>query len=142
MADWRDNVSGHTYHVGREYSLHPWTAVADRLLVPLLAHEEACARRDPRVTAILSELAAFYEDFLTGTPPGSGPSPTGSRRTASTTKGRSPNGPAPGLPDHGDLPVPESGQMLHAECPSRREVQVDEAVRRSHPVRIDRTVQY
>ncbi|MEU2241053.1 glycoside hydrolase N-terminal domain-containing protein [Streptomyces sp. NPDC018338] len=85
VADWRDNareifgargivapshtdgVSGHTYHFSREYPLHLWTAGADWLLVPLLAHEEASGRRDPRVTALLSELAAFYEDFLTRT---------------------------------------------------------------------------
>ncbi|MFI9742012.1 glycosyl hydrolase family 95 catalytic domain-containing protein [Streptomyces sp. NPDC052494] len=87
VADWRDNareifgargivapshtdgVSGHTYHFSREYPLHLWTAGADWLLVPLLAHEEASGRRDPRVTAFLSELATFYEDFLTRTGP-------------------------------------------------------------------------
>ncbi|MFK4196009.1 glycosyl hydrolase family 95 catalytic domain-containing protein, partial [Streptomyces sp. NPDC033754] len=85
VADWRDNareifgargivapshtdgVSGHTYHFSREYPLHLWTAGADWLLVPLLAHEEASGRRDPRVAALLSELAAFYQDFLTRT---------------------------------------------------------------------------
>ncbi|RSS59241.1 glycosyl hydrolase family 95 catalytic domain-containing protein [Streptomyces sp. WAC01280] len=87
VADWRDNareifgargivapshtdgVSGHTYHFSREYPLHLWTAGADWLLVPLLAHEDASGRRDPRVTALLAELAAFYEDFLTRTGP-------------------------------------------------------------------------
>ncbi|MFE1548159.1 glycoside hydrolase N-terminal domain-containing protein [Streptomyces sp. NPDC058718] len=87
LHDWRDNareifgargivapshtdgVSGHTYHFSREYPLHLWTAGADWLLVPLLADEEASGRRDPRVTALLSELAAFYEDFLTRTGP-------------------------------------------------------------------------
>ncbi|WP_329619925.1 glycoside hydrolase family 95 protein [Streptomyces sp. NBC_01255] len=87
LADWRDNareifgargivapthtdgVSGHTYHFSREYPLHLWTAGADWLLVPPLAHEEASGRRDPRVTGILRELAAFYEDFLTRTGP-------------------------------------------------------------------------
>ncbi|MFI9207949.1 glycosyl hydrolase family 95 catalytic domain-containing protein [Streptomyces sp. NPDC053253] len=87
VADWRENareifgargivapshtdgVSGHTYHFSREYPLHLWTAGADWLLVPLLAHEEASGRRDPRVTAFLSELAAFYEDFLTRSGP-------------------------------------------------------------------------
>ncbi|MER5710724.1 glycoside hydrolase N-terminal domain-containing protein [Streptomyces sp. NPDC002122] len=87
VADWRENareifgargivapshtdgVSGHTYHFSREYPLHLWTAGADWLLVPLLAHEEASGRRDPRVTAFLSELATFYEDFLTRTGP-------------------------------------------------------------------------
>ena len=87
LADWRDNareifgargivapthtdgVSGHTYHFSREYPLHLWTAGADWLLVPLLAHEEASGRRDPLVSEILGELAAFYEDFLTRTGP-------------------------------------------------------------------------
>ncbi|MFE1902991.1 glycoside hydrolase N-terminal domain-containing protein [Streptomyces gardneri] len=87
LADWRDNArevfgargivapahtdgaSGHTYHFSREYPLHLWTAGADWLLVPLLAHEEASGRRDPRVTAILAELATFYADFLARTGP-------------------------------------------------------------------------
>ncbi|MFB7591687.1 glycoside hydrolase N-terminal domain-containing protein [Streptomyces sp. NPDC056169] len=64
-----DGASGHTYHFSREYPLHLWTAGADWLLVPLLAHEEATGRRDPRVTSLLGELAAFYEDFLTRTGP-------------------------------------------------------------------------
>lgn len=85
LAHWRDNAreifgargvvapshtdgeSGHSYHFSREYPLHLWTAGADWLLVPLLEHEEATGRRDPRVTAVLTELAAFYEDFLTRT---------------------------------------------------------------------------
>ncbi|MFB7353037.1 glycosyl hydrolase family 95 catalytic domain-containing protein [Streptomyces gardneri] len=87
LKDWRDNArevfgargivapahtdgaSGHSYHFSREYPLHLWTAGADWLLVPLLAHEEASGRRDPRVSAILAELAVFYEDFLTRTGP-------------------------------------------------------------------------
>ncbi|CAM5289051.1 glycosyl hydrolase family 95 catalytic domain-containing protein [Streptomyces narbonensis] len=87
LADWRDNArevfgargivapahtdgaSGHSYHFSREYPLHLWTAGADWLLVPLLAHEEANGRHDPRVSAILTELARFYEDFLTRTGP-------------------------------------------------------------------------
>lgn len=85
LAHWRDNAreifgargvvapshtdgeSGHTYHFSREYPLHLWTAGADWLLVPLLEREEASGRRDPRVTGVLTELAAFYEDFLTRT---------------------------------------------------------------------------
>ncbi|MCX5394507.1 glycoside hydrolase N-terminal domain-containing protein [Streptomyces sp. NBC_00094] len=87
VGDWRDNAreifgtrgvvapthtdgaSGHTYHFSREYPLHLWTAGADWLLVPLLAHEEASGRRDPLVTEVLLELAAFYQDFLSRTGP-------------------------------------------------------------------------
>ncbi|MFH9726380.1 glycosyl hydrolase family 95 catalytic domain-containing protein [Streptomyces sp. NPDC017254] len=87
LADWRDNaraifgargivapshsdgVSGHTYHFSREYPLHLWTAGADWLLKPLLDHDETNGRHDPRTSAALAELAAFYEDFLTRTGP-------------------------------------------------------------------------
>ncbi|MEX0167946.1 glycosyl hydrolase family 95 catalytic domain-containing protein [Streptomyces sp. LMG1-1-1.1] len=87
-ADWRDNAraifgargivapshtdgtSGHTYHFSREYPLHLWTAGADWLLKPLLDHEEATGRRTARTSALLAELAAFYEDFLSRTGPG------------------------------------------------------------------------
>ncbi|MFD3531199.1 glycoside hydrolase N-terminal domain-containing protein [Streptomyces sp. NPDC058664] len=64
-----DGVSGHTYHFSREYPLHLWTAGADWLLKPLLDDEEANGRRDPRTSAVLAELALFYEDFLTRTGP-------------------------------------------------------------------------
>ncbi|WP_329285235.1 glycosyl hydrolase family 95 catalytic domain-containing protein [Streptomyces sp. NBC_00691] len=88
VPDWRDNareifgargvvapshtdgVSGHTYHFSREYPLHLWTAGADWLLKPLLDHEETSGRTDPRTSALLAELALFYEDFLTRTEPG------------------------------------------------------------------------
>ncbi|WP_318209309.1 glycosyl hydrolase family 95 catalytic domain-containing protein [Streptomyces sp. SJL17-1] len=87
LSDWRDNAraifgargivapshtdgaSGHTYHFSREYPLHLWTAGADWLLKPLLDHEEASGRRDPRTSTLLAELALFYEDFLTRTGP-------------------------------------------------------------------------
>ncbi|WP_395365834.1 glycosyl hydrolase family 95 catalytic domain-containing protein [Streptomyces sp. YH02] len=87
LADWRDNAraifgtrgivapshtdgaSGHTYHFSREYPLHLWTAGADWLLKPLLDHEEATGRRDPRTSTLLAELALFYEDFLTRSGP-------------------------------------------------------------------------
>ncbi|MER5308580.1 glycoside hydrolase N-terminal domain-containing protein [Streptomyces sp. NPDC002773] len=64
-----DGASGHTYHFSREYPLQLWTAGADWLLKPLLDDEEASGRRDPRTSAVLAELALFYEDFLTRTGP-------------------------------------------------------------------------
>lgn len=64
-----DGESGHTYHFSREYPLHLWTAGADWLLGPLLDHDEATGRPDPRTSALLAELARFYEDFLTRTGP-------------------------------------------------------------------------
>lgn len=85
LPDWRDNAraifgtrgavapshtdgeSGHTYHFSREYPLHLWTAGADWLLKPLVDHDETYGTRDPRTTLALSEVAAFYEDFLTRT---------------------------------------------------------------------------
>ncbi|KOG35598.1 MULTISPECIES: glycosyl hydrolase family 95 catalytic domain-containing protein [Streptomyces] len=64
-----DGTTGHTYHFSREYPLHLWTAGADWLLKPLIDHEEATGRRSARTSALLAELAAFYEDFLTRTGP-------------------------------------------------------------------------
>ncbi|MGA5195812.1 glycosyl hydrolase family 95 catalytic domain-containing protein [Streptomyces exfoliatus] len=64
-----DGASGHTYHFSREYPLHLWTAGADWLLKPLLDGEETNGRRDPETTAALTELALFYEDFLSRTGP-------------------------------------------------------------------------
>ncbi|PSM37911.1 hypothetical protein C6Y14_39495 [Streptomyces dioscori] len=62
-----DGESGHTYHFSREYPLHLWTAGADWLLKPLVDHDEARGARDPRLAAVLAEVALFYEDFLTRT---------------------------------------------------------------------------
>ncbi|MFF5973794.1 glycoside hydrolase N-terminal domain-containing protein [Streptomyces sp. NPDC012769] len=88
LDDWRDNareifgargvvapahtdgVSGHAYHFSREYPLHVWTAGADWLLKPLVDHSETHGVRDPEVTAVLAEVADFYEDFLTAAGPG------------------------------------------------------------------------
>ncbi|MER7518382.1 glycosyl hydrolase family 95 catalytic domain-containing protein [Streptomyces sp. NPDC126499] len=88
LDDWRDNarevfgtrgvvapahtdgVSGHAYHFSREYPLHVWTAGADWLLKPLVDHAETHGVRDPEVTAVLAEVALFYEDFLVETGPG------------------------------------------------------------------------
>ncbi|MEV4682265.1 glycosyl hydrolase family 95 catalytic domain-containing protein [Streptomyces kurssanovii] len=85
LPDWRDNAraifgargvvapshtdgeSGHTYHFSREYPLHLWTAGADWLLKPLVDHDETRGVRDPRTSAVLAEVALFYEDFLTRT---------------------------------------------------------------------------
>ncbi|MGW1026903.1 glycosyl hydrolase family 95 catalytic domain-containing protein [Streptomyces sp. NPDC002577] len=83
LPDWRDNArtifgtrgivapshtdgeSGHTYHFSREYPLHLWTAGADWLLKPLVDHDEIRGEQDPRLAAALTEVACFYEDFLT-----------------------------------------------------------------------------
>ncbi|WP_328493649.1 glycoside hydrolase family 95 protein [Streptomyces sp. NBC_00414] len=62
-----DGESGHTYHFSREYPLHLWTAGADWLLKPLVDHDDARGKRDPRLAAVLAEVALFYEDFLTRT---------------------------------------------------------------------------
>ncbi|MDF3148923.1 MULTISPECIES: glycoside hydrolase N-terminal domain-containing protein [unclassified Streptomyces] len=62
-----DGESGHLYHFSREYPLHLWTAGADWLLKPLVDHDETRGDRDPRTTAVLAEVARFYEDFLTRT---------------------------------------------------------------------------
>ena len=87
LADWRDNAraifgargvvapshtdgeSGHTYHFSREYPLHLWTAGADWLLKPLVDHDETTGGRDPRLAAVLAEVADFYADFLCRTDP-------------------------------------------------------------------------
>ncbi|WP_406468371.1 glycosyl hydrolase family 95 catalytic domain-containing protein [Streptomyces sp. NBC_01594] len=83
LADWRDNAraifgtrgivapthtdgeSGHNYHFQRAYPHHLWTAGADWLLQPLLEHAEATGVTDPWLTDALTEVAEFYEDFLT-----------------------------------------------------------------------------
>ncbi|MCX4588873.1 glycoside hydrolase family 95 protein [Streptomyces sp. NBC_01549] len=62
-----DGESGHIYHLSREYPLHVWTAGADWLLKPLVDHDETRGARDPRLAAVLAEVAYFYEDFLTRT---------------------------------------------------------------------------
>ncbi len=62
-----DGESGLTYHFSREYPLHLWTAGADWLLKPLVDHDDTEGVRDPRTTALLAEVALFYEDFLTRT---------------------------------------------------------------------------
>ncbi|AZQ39806.1 hypothetical protein EJ357_45585 [Streptomyces cyaneochromogenes] len=85
LPDWRDNAravfgargvvapahtdgeSGHSYHFNREYPLHLWTAGADWLLKPLVDHDETHGTRDPRTASALTEVALFYEDFLTRT---------------------------------------------------------------------------
>ncbi|MFJ5844888.1 glycosyl hydrolase family 95 catalytic domain-containing protein [Streptomyces sp. NPDC092903] len=87
LGDWRDNArsvfgargivapshtdgeSGHTRHFQRAYPLHLWTAGADWLLEPLLAHAETSGVTDPRLAGALHEAALFYEDFLTRTAP-------------------------------------------------------------------------
>ncbi|MEV4944908.1 glycoside hydrolase N-terminal domain-containing protein [Streptomyces sp. NPDC053755] len=87
LPDWRDNArtvfgargvvapshtdgeSGHSYHFSRAYPLHLWTAGADWLLKPLLDEEEGRGAHSPRLTALLDEVADFYEDFLTRTGP-------------------------------------------------------------------------
>ncbi|WP_433916429.1 glycosyl hydrolase family 95 catalytic domain-containing protein [Streptomyces sp. NBC_01744] len=83
LADWRDNAraifgtrgivapthtdgeSGHNYHFQRAYPHHLWTAGADWLLQPLLEHAETTGVTDPWLTDALTEVAEFYEDFLT-----------------------------------------------------------------------------
>ncbi|MFE1886499.1 glycosyl hydrolase family 95 catalytic domain-containing protein [Streptomyces diastatochromogenes] len=83
LADWRENAravfgargvvapthtdgeSGYTYHFDREYPHQLWTAGADWLLKPLVDHDETRGAQDPRTAAVLAEIAAFYEDFLT-----------------------------------------------------------------------------
>ncbi|MGW7423703.1 glycosyl hydrolase family 95 catalytic domain-containing protein [Streptomyces sp. NPDC054813] len=62
-----DGESGLSYHFSREYPLHLWTAGADWLLKPLVDHDETRGVRDPRTAALLAQVAAFYEDFLTRT---------------------------------------------------------------------------
>ncbi|MEU8989658.1 glycoside hydrolase N-terminal domain-containing protein [Streptomyces sp. NPDC048558] len=62
-----DGESGRLYHFSRAYPLHLWTAGADWLLKPLVDHDETRGERDPRTAAALTEVARFYEDFLTRT---------------------------------------------------------------------------
>lgn len=87
LADWRDNAreifgargivapahtdgeSGHTYHFQREWPMHLWTAGADWLLTPLVEQAETTGVRPAWLAAALTELAVFYEDFLTRTGP-------------------------------------------------------------------------
>ena len=64
-----DGESGLSYHFSREYPLHLWTAGADWLLKPLVDHDETRGARDPRTAAVLSEVALFYEDFLSRSDP-------------------------------------------------------------------------
>ncbi|MDX3770736.1 MULTISPECIES: glycosyl hydrolase family 95 catalytic domain-containing protein [unclassified Streptomyces] len=83
LADWRDNAraifgargivapthtdgeSGHNHHFQRAYPHHLWTAGADWLLQPLLEHAETTGVTDRWLTDALTEVAEFYEDFLT-----------------------------------------------------------------------------
>ncbi|MEW2632632.1 glycoside hydrolase N-terminal domain-containing protein [Streptomyces sp. NPDC048389] len=85
LPDWRDNAraifgargvvapahtdgeSGHSYHFSHEYPLHLWSAGADWLLKPLVDHDQTHGTRSPRTATALSEVALFYEDFLTRT---------------------------------------------------------------------------
>ncbi|MHB9757629.1 glycosyl hydrolase family 95 catalytic domain-containing protein [Streptomyces sp. BYX5S] len=87
LAHWRDNArlvfgargivapahtdgeSGHAYHYQRAYPMHLWTAGADWLLTPLLEQAEATGERPAWLAAAVTELAVFYEDFLTRTGP-------------------------------------------------------------------------
>lgn len=63
-----DGSSGLNRHFAAAYPHHMWTAGADWLLVPLLDYVDAtgdeCFLRE-RVLPALTELALFYEDFLT-----------------------------------------------------------------------------
>ncbi|MFJ9125487.1 glycosyl hydrolase family 95 catalytic domain-containing protein [Streptomyces sp. NPDC102340] len=87
LAHWRDNArlvfgargivapahtdgeSGHAYHYQRAYPMHLWTAGADWLLTPLLEQAEATGERPAWLAAAITQLALFYEDFLTRTGP-------------------------------------------------------------------------
>ncbi|MEB3960285.1 glycoside hydrolase family 95 protein [Streptomyces kunmingensis] len=87
LADWRDNAreifgargivapahtdgeSGHAYHFQREWPMHLWTAGADWLLAPLVEQAETTGTRPAWLAAALTEVALFYEDFLTRTAP-------------------------------------------------------------------------
>jgi hypothetical protein len=62
-----DGSSGLSSHFAADYPHHIWTAGGDWLLVPLLDHVAATGDQDflrERVLPALTELAAFYEDFL------------------------------------------------------------------------------
>ncbi|MER5442308.1 glycoside hydrolase N-terminal domain-containing protein [Streptomyces sp. NPDC002790] len=87
LAHWRDNArlifgargivapahsdgeSGHAYHYQHAYPMHLWTAGADWLLEPLIEQAEATGERLTWLAAAVTELAVFYEDFLTRTGP-------------------------------------------------------------------------
>jgi alpha-L-fucosidase 2 len=65
-----DGSSGLSRHFGPSYPHHMWTAAADWLLVPLLDYADATgdeAFLRTRVLPAMTELALFYEDFLTRT---------------------------------------------------------------------------
>jgi hypothetical protein len=65
-----DGGSGLSSHFAADYPHHIWTAGGDWLLVPLLDHVAATGDKDflrERVLPALTELAAFYEDFLSRT---------------------------------------------------------------------------
>lgn len=62
-----DGGSGLSSHFAADYPHQAWTAGADWLLVPLLDHVAATGDEDflrARVLPALTELAVFYEDFL------------------------------------------------------------------------------
>src|SRR6185437_9422176 len=62
-----DGCSGLSAHFAADYPHQAWTAGADWLLVPLLDYVAATGDEDflrDRVLPALTELAAFYEDFL------------------------------------------------------------------------------
>ncbi len=63
-----DGSSGLNYHFAPSYPHHMWTAGADWLLVPLLDYVDATGDERflrEQVLPALTELALFYEDFLT-----------------------------------------------------------------------------
>lgn len=65
-----DGSSGLSSHFAADYPHHIWTAGGDWLLVPLLDHVAATGDQEflrERVLPALTELAAFYEDFLSRT---------------------------------------------------------------------------
>ena len=65
-----DGSSGLSAHFAADYPHQAWTAGADWLLVPLLDYVAATGDADflrARVLPALTELAAFYEDFLSRT---------------------------------------------------------------------------
>jgi hypothetical protein len=65
-----DGSSGLSAHFAAGYPHQAWTAGADWLLVPLLDYVAATGDEDflrARVLPALTELAAFYEDFLSRT---------------------------------------------------------------------------
>jgi hypothetical protein len=63
-----DGTSGLSSHFSADYPHQIWTAGADWLLVPLLDYADATGDEEflhNRVLPAATELAAFYEDFLT-----------------------------------------------------------------------------